>query len=142
MIAAGASRAFLGKGLAFPLRVGPRGGVEWASEEMLVQQSIWIILATAKGEMQLNPRFGCGIHDLVFVANTPANRGQIAHQVRTALLEWERRIDLTDVRVFEGESPTTLIIEIDYRLRSNHAFGNLVYPFNILDGAGGAGDAA
>lgn len=136
------SRAFLGTGPAFPLRVNPRGGLDWAREEALVQQSIWIILATAKGEMQMSPRFGCGIHDLVFVANTPANRAQIAHQVRAALLEWERRIDLIDVRVTEGESPTALMIGIDYRLRSNHAFGNLVYPFHILDGGAGGNDAA
>jgi phage baseplate assembly protein W len=140
MMQVNSSRAFLGNGIAFPLRVNSRGAIEQAGEEALVQQSIWVILATAKGEMQLNPRFGCGIHDFVFVANTPANRAQIAHQVRSALLEWERRIDLLDVRVFEGETPTTLMIEIDYRLRANHAFGNLVYPFHILDG-GGAGNA-
>jgi phage baseplate assembly protein W len=129
------SRAFLGKGPAFPLRVTPQGGIAWASEEALVQQSIWII-ATAKGEMQRNPRFGCGIHDFVFMADTPANRAQVAHQVREALLEWERRIDLMDVRIRSGDTPTTLMVEIDYRLRSNHAFGNLVYPFYILDGPG------
>jgi uncharacterized protein len=143
-MSAAASREFLGKGPAFPLRVTPQGGIAWASEEALVQQSIWIILATAKGEMQRNPRFGCGIHDFVFMSDTPANRAQLAHQVREGLLEWERRIDLLDVRVLSGDTPTTLMLEIDYRLRSNHAFGNLVYPFYILDGAGGersGGDA-
>lgn len=136
-----ATRAFLGSGLAFPLRVNARGGIEKAAEERLVQQSIWVILSTAKGEMQRNPRFGCGIHDFVFAANTPANRAQIAHQVRAALLEWEHRIDLVDIRVNAGEMPTQLLIGIDYRLRANHAYGNLVYPFYLLD-RGGAGNAA
>lgn len=136
-----ATRAFLGSGLAFPLRVNARGGIETASEERLVQQSIWVILSTAKGEMQRNPRFGCGINEFVFAANDPPNRAQIAHQVRSALLEWERRIDLVDVRVAEGDGPTQLLIDIDYRLRANHAYGNLVYPFYLLD-QGGAGHAA
>ena len=137
------SRDFLGRGVGFPLRVMPPGGIAWAREEALVQQSIWIILATAKGEMQRNPRFGCGIHDFVFMADTPANRAQVAHQVRESLLEWERRIDLMDVRVRSGDTPTTLMIEIDYRLRSNHAFGSLIYPFYVLDGIGAGGlDAA
>ncbi|TIX49629.1 GPW/gp25 family protein [Alteraurantiacibacter aquimixticola] len=135
------SRQFLGSGFAFPLRVDPRGSISRASEEQLVQQSIWVILATAKGELQRNPRFGCGIHDFVFAANTPANRAQIAHQVRQALLQWEARIDLIDVRVTEGEAPTQLLISIDYRLRANHAFGNLVYPFYLFD-QGSAGNAA
>lgn len=136
-----ASRRFLGSGFAFPLRVNPRGGIETASEERLVQQSIWVILSTAKGELQRNPNFGCGIHDLVFTNNIPANRAQIAHQVRAALLEFERRIDLVDVRVDAGGAPNQLLIGIDYRLRANHAYGNLVYPFHLFDG-GGASNAA
>lgn len=136
-----ATRKFLGSGFAFPLRVDPRGGIERASEENLVQQSIWVILSTAKGELQRTPRFGCGIHDFVFTANTPANRAQIAHQVRQALLEWERRIDLVDVRVAQGEGANVLLIAIDYRLRANHAYGNLVYPFYLVD-QGSAGNAA
>lgn len=127
------SRKFLGTGLAFPLRVTPRGGIEWASEERLVQQSIWIILSTAKGELQASPRFGCGIHDLVFANNTPSTRAQVAHQVRAALLEWEHRIDLVDLRVSEGDAPNELMIAIDYRLRASHAYGNLVYPFYLSD---------
>ncbi len=130
------SRAFLGTGWAFPPRVNARGGLDWVTGESNVQRAIWIILSTARGEMQMNPRFGCGIHEYVFTDNTPANRAQIAHQVRAALLEWEQRIDLIDVRVVEGESRTTLLIEIDYRLRSNHAFGNLVYPFYVREQAG------
>jgi len=125
------SRAFLGSGFGFPLAVNARGGFSWTSGEANVQRSIWIILSTAQGEMQMNPRFGCGIHDYVFSDNTPANRASIAHQVRMALLEWEKRIDLIDLRVVEGESPATLLIEIDYRLKANHALGSLVYPFYI-----------
>jgi phage baseplate assembly protein W len=135
------SRHFLGSGFGFPLRVTPQGGIARASEEALVQQSIWIILATAKGEMQGNPEFGCGIHDLVFVDNAPANRAQIAHQVREALLQWERRIDLTDVRVTPGETANQLMIALDYRLRATHAYGNLVYPFYRND-LGGTSRAA
>lgn len=128
-----ASRKFLGSGFAFPLRVSPQGGLERAAEEPLVQQAMWIILATAKGEMQANPDFGCGIHDLIFVNNTPANRAQIAHQVRSALLAWEHRIDLVDVRVDAGDAPNQLLIGIDYRLKATHAYGNLVYPFYLSD---------
>ncbi|MBI1205823.1 MAG: baseplate protein [Azospirillum sp.] len=128
------SRPFLGTGFAFPIRVNGRGGLDWVSGEAAVQRSIWIILATAKGELQMNPRFGCGIHDLVFTDNTPANRATIAHQVRAALVEFEARIDLLDVRVTEGETPATLLIEVDYRLRANNAFGNMVYPFYVAEG--------
>jgi phage baseplate assembly protein W len=131
-----APRQFLGRGFAFPLRVGPNGGIAMASEEQLVQQSIWLILATSKGELQRNPTFGCGIHDYVFSDNTPPNRAQIAHQVRDALLRWERRIELIDIAVTDGEAPNQLLIAIDYRLRATHAFGNLVFPFYLMDEGG------
>jgi hypothetical protein len=34
-----------------------------------------------------------------------------------------------------GEA-NTLLIRVDYRIRSNNAFGNLVYPFYITEGQG------
>ena len=135
------TRKFLGTGFAFPLQVTPNGSIAMASEEKLVQQSIWLILATAKGELKRNANFGCGIHDFLFTDNTPARQAQIAHQVRDALTRWERRIDVIDIQVGDGEAPNQLLISIDYRLRSTHAFGNLVFPFYLLD-EGGSGRAA
>ena len=135
------TRKFLGTGIAFPLQVTPTGKISLASEEVLVQQSIWLILATAKGELKRNPTFGCGIHDYVFTNNTPANHAQIAFQVRQALNRWEKRIDVSDIQVSEGETANQMLIAIDYRLRATHAFGNLVFPFYLND-QGGSGRAA
>jgi hypothetical protein len=33
-----------------------------------------------------------------------------------------------------AETPNLLIIRVDYRIRSNNASGNLVYPFYIDEG--------
>jgi uncharacterized protein len=35
----------------------------------------------------------------------------------------------------EGQ-PNLLLIRVDYRVRSNNSFGNLVYPFYITEGPG------
>jgi phage baseplate assembly protein W len=107
-----------------------------------VNQSIWLILSTAPGERQMRPDFGCGIHDLVYQANTAAFRGVVQQQVRDALIRWEQRIDLLDVRVETDENDpiqTRLLIHIDYRIRSNNAFYNLVYPFYVNEGPGSIG---
>lgn len=130
-------REYLGTGWRFPVRVNPRGGLSWSTGERDVEESIWIILSTGPGERQMRPRFGCGIHDYVFAPNEPATRGSIAHHVRAALTEWEPRIDLIDVRVDPSDdAPNRLLIHVDYRIRSNNAFYNLVYPFYIREGAG------
>ena len=49
------------------------------------------------------PRFGCGIHEYVFAPNSPATRGDIAHQVQQALARWEPRIDVLRVAVEPGD---------------------------------------
>ncbi|TYB89929.1 GPW/gp25 family protein [Oceaniovalibus sp. ACAM 378] len=127
-------RPFLGRGTAVPFRPNTRGGLDLVSGPALVEQSIWIILTTPRGSVEMEPRFGCGIHGLVFSDNTAAARAIIAQQVAEALTEWEARIDLIDLRVSEGTEPTEIRIEIDYRLRSNNAFFNLVYPFYVREG--------
>ena len=129
-----ATRPFLGRGFGFPLRVGPRGGLPWVEDAAAVERGIWIVLSVARGEMPMQPRFGCGIQELVFADNTAASRAVVAQLVTEALSEWEPRIDLVDVRVREGEEPTTMAIEIDYRIRANNAFFNLVYPFYPREG--------
>ena len=131
------SRAFLGNGWKFPVRPGPGGCFAWSSGEQSVQESIWLILGTARGERQMLPTFGCGIHDMVFAPNNTATQGTIAHLVKDALTQWEARIDVLDVNVSAaaGEE-NTLLIRVDYRIRSNNAFGNLVYPFYLTEGTG------
>jgi Bacteriophage baseplate protein W len=129
------SRVYLGTGWKFPVQVSPAGQLTFSAGEQSIEESIWIILATARGERQMLPRFGCGIHDLVFAPNNPATRGNVAHLVKDALTEWEPRIDVMDVNV-DAPEPNTMLIRVDYRIRSNNTFGNLVYPFYITEGAG------
>ncbi len=131
------SRRHLGRGWSFPLRVGPAGGLGFSEGERDVEEAIWIILGTAPGERPMRPRFGCGIHDLVFAPNSAGTRVRIQQAVRDALTRWEPRIDVLDVRVSsEPGRPNRLLIRVDYRIRSSNAFGNLVYPFYLREGEG------
>lgn len=130
-------RKFLGTGWKFPVRPNPSGGFGFASGEQSIQEAIWILLGTARGERQMLPLFGCGIQDLVFAPDTPATLGNVQHLVKDALTQWEARIDVLSVTVTSapGEE-NTLLIRVDYRVRSNNAFGNMVYPFYITEGTG------
>lgn len=128
---------FLGRGWNFPVKPGINGRLAFAGGEEKIRQSIWLILSTAPGERQMRPDFGCGIHDLVFEVNTAAMHGLVQTRVRESLTRWEPRIDVTDVRVeTPPEARNYLLIRVDYRIRSNNAFYNLVYPFFINEGAG------
>jgi phage baseplate assembly protein W len=128
---------FLGRGWSFPVKPALGGRLAFVGGEEMIRQSIWIILSTAPGERQMRPEFGCGIHDLVFEPNTAALRGIVQAKVRDALTRWEPRIDVVEVRVeTPPEARNHLLIRIDYRVRANNAFFNLVYPFFINEGAG------
>ena len=128
---------FIGQGWWFPVKPDLQGRLNWVSGDEEIRQSIWLILTTAPGERQMRPEFGCGIYDMVFDANTAMLHGLVQEKVKAALIKWEPRIDVIDVRVeAPPEQRNLLLIKVDYRIRANNAFFNLVYPFFLIEGAG------
>ena len=129
--------SFLGTGWNFPIRVNGRGGLDYVDGPTLIEQSVWLILSTSPGSRVMEPEFGCGIHDYVFASNTPNLRATIAAEVERALVRFEPRIDVLSVRATtSADRETVLLVHIDYRIRANNAFHNLVYPFFINEGEG------
>jgi phage baseplate assembly protein W len=131
------TRGFTGTGWQFPVRVNAQGGLSYSSGEQNIAESIWIILSTAQGERQMRPKFGCGMQEYVFAPNNPATFGNVAHLVRTALTEYEPRVDVLDVEVqATPDEPNKVLIRVDYRVRSTNSYHNMVYPFFVQEGAG------
>ena len=124
-------RSFLGVGWAFPVRPAPGGALEVAAYEESVRQAISLVLGTAQGERAMRPEFGCGIHDLVFERNTPSTAARVLQAVREALLRFEPRIELVDVRVESRAAGEVLDIEVEYRVRATNNVFNLVFPFYL-----------
>ena len=128
-------REFLGAGVAFPLGLDSDGRVAMRSLEDQVRQSILLILRTARGGRGMHPDFGAGLEQLVFAPLTATTVALAEHQAKEALIRFEPRIDVVDVRIeTHPETPSTLLIHVDYRIRANNAFHNVVYPFYIDEG--------
>ena len=126
------AREFLGTGWKFPLQVNPTGGIARARYEQRVEESIFLILSTAKGERVMLRDFGCGIHDRVFAPNDSVVQSTVVSEVRDALVRFEPRIDVLDITAESAaDQQNLLLIRIDYRIRGNQALGNLTYPFYI-----------
>lgn len=131
------SKPFFGTGWGFPVNVDSEsGGINAAHYEESVRQSIWIILGTARGERVMRPDFGCRIYDLVFENVTSSTAGRISEEVREALLFFEPRIDVLDVRVSSESGGEVMLISIDYQVRATNNVFNLVYPFYLERSAG------
>lgn len=127
---------FLGQGWTFPIAIDASGAIARSDADSGIEQSIWLILGTAKGERMMWPDFGCGIHELVFSLNNAATSGRVAEEVQDALVLWEPRIDVLDVEATStDDQPETLMIAISYRVRATNNVFNLVYPF-YFDQAG------
>lgn len=128
------SADFLGQGWKFPIAL-QAGAIARAAAETSIEESIWLILGTAKGERVMRPDFGCDIHDQVFALNTSTTLGRIADAVENALIQWEPRIDVLGIDVETGAEPETVLIGVRYRVRATNSVFNLVYPFYLDGGA-------
>jgi uncharacterized protein len=130
----GNQRPYLGRGLAFPLYVNSQGGIALASGDTDIEQAIHIILGTAPGERVMRPEFGCRAHELIFAPRDATTEGLMIYYVQQALGRWEPRIELSQVRVVNGNEPDgALLVEIEYRIKSTHDVRSIVYPFFIAE---------
>lgn len=129
------TREFLGTGWSFPVGVNSDGEIALSEEEADIEESIRIILGTAKGERVMQPDFGCGIHEYVFSVINTTTLELVRTSVREALIRWEPRIEVSDVSTSrEGIEAGRLLIRIDYRIRASNTEYNLVYPFYLEEG--------
>jgi phage baseplate assembly protein W len=129
------SKKFLGRGWSFPVDVNVDGKVTYSAEEKKIQQSVLLILGTARGERVMRPDFGSRLHELVFATINSTTKSQVSLYVTEALVQWEPRIDVLRVGVRSDRSDVgVLMVEVEYRVRSTNSVFNLVYPFYLNAG--------
>lgn len=131
-----AERDYLGVGWQFPVAVadGPDGKIRISLSlyEQSVQESIRIILNTARGERLMRPDYGCDLNRLVFASNNSFTQGLAIFYVRESLEKYEPRIELLAVDANQDSADSTLLlISIDYRIVATDTKHNLVYPFYL-----------
>jgi Bacteriophage baseplate protein W len=133
------AKAFLGRGLAFPVTVDGQGAhtaIALAEYEEDIREAIRIILETDPGERVMRPDFGAGLRALVFEPINTQTLALARHRVEQALILWEPRIDSITVKVSAQPKQGLMKIEIRYRVRTTNTFYNLVYPFYLQEARG------
>jgi uncharacterized protein len=109
--------SILGRGIAFPPRIGADGRLAWSEGAQNVRESIRIILLTDLRERLMRPTFGGGLQALLFEPNTLATRRMLEERTRRALERWEPRIRLDRVTAEpDPDDPSATIVEIVYRI--------------------------
>jgi hypothetical protein len=126
------SDEFIGRGWAFPLRTDATGGIALVTREREIEEAIRLVLGTAPGERPMRPEFGCRIHEYVFASADGGTASAIAAEVKSALRQWEPRIDVDDVQVtFDVRDSTVMYIDVRYAIRRTNDKRNLVFPFYL-----------
>ncbi len=128
------NKAYLGRGLAFPLRIDPNGGIALAGGERDIEQAIRIILETRPGERVMRPEFGCRASELLFEPRDVTTRTIMTRYVQEALMRWEPRINVENIDVAFGDDDTegAIFVEITYTIKESHDTRSIVYPFFLV----------
>jgi uncharacterized protein len=124
---------FLGRGWAFPVSFDNQGrSVAMAEAEEDIRQSLQILLSTSLGERVLRPTFGWKREALMFEPLSTSFGAYLAHEIETAILFYESRIELNRVDFDSAPDQGGLIrIRLDYTVRMTNTRTNLVYPFYV-----------
>lgn len=136
MNGANEKKAFLGVGLSFPPCLKADGKITTVAFEEDIDQAIRIILRTNPGERVMRPDFGAGLNAFLFEPVSVSTMHLVKTRVEEALIDWEPRIDVQEVKVLNDRSdPGRLLIDITYRVRATNTVRNLVYPFYLQEGS-------
>jgi phage baseplate assembly protein W len=127
---------YLGRGWSFPPTFNrARPGVEMLEDEADIASSLEILLSTALGERTMLPQYGCNLDELVFESLDTRMKTLMADKVDTAILYFEPRIEVENVRLDDSLGlEGVILIEVVYRVKATNSRFNFVFPFYKLEG--------
>jgi phage baseplate assembly protein W len=130
------SDSFLGTGWSFPPAFDTTtNSVIMTSDEADIQLSLQILLATRKGERVMVPDYGCNLDEMLFEPMTTTFKTYIREMIKTAILYYEPRIDLSSIQVDDSrETEGVILIILNYTVRTTNSRFNFVYPYYKNEG--------
>ena len=127
--------SFLGRGWSFPPAFNKfEKEVQMLEAEDDIRSSIEIILSTELGERVLLPSFGWKRDRWLLESLGKTTASAMQKEIETALLVYEPRINLNEVRLQPGSKEEGKVnILVDYIVRSTNTRYNLVFPFYLTE---------
>lgn len=122
----------LGRGMKFPPQIDPATGrFVTATREESIQDSVYLILMTQKGERPAKPDFGSQMLSYPFSDTNPTALHVLERQVRETILTQEQRITEADVEALFQPEKASLCVNIRYRAVSDKIRGELSIPMEL-----------
>jgi uncharacterized protein len=118
------ARHFLGTDAKFPIS----GKFEKVDGLDVVLQDLQILIGTIPGERVMRPTYGCNLY-----RRTWENIDQVAQEgvldIRQAILSFEPRVDLLEVRAFINRQSGEVRFSVLFKIINTNVPQNLVFPF-------------
>jgi len=130
------SKAFMGRGWAFPIGFDDRtGAVRMLNDEEDIQNSLLVLFQTQVGERIMQPDYGAELDSFLF---TPMNKSTITYMqalISDAILFFEPRIVTEQITIKPAtDRDGVLNICVQYRVSATNNRYNYVYPFFVKEG--------
>ena len=114
------------------LQYSPSGAVDMIRDDAAVRQALLLLVLTAPGERVMRPTYGCHLRRLLFSPNDDTTAGLAIHYVRSAIERWEPRIDILELDASrDPEEPTSLLIDLTYRVRATQHANQVVIAYSL-----------
>lgn len=127
---------FLGQGWSFPPTF-VKGGVntlELVKAEEDIKQSLQILLSTTLGERVMRADFGADLKQQIFEPMDSAFGPYVTSIIRTAIVQYEPRINLDSVDASISAESGMIELTISYTILSTNNRANIVYPYYLTEG--------
>lgn len=97
------------RGLSFPISKDPNGYWQFRTREQLIRSSLEMILGTRPGERVHLPDFGSRLEELELEPNDAIFEVLAREYVVEAILRWENRVEVVDVRIVQVENIARIV---------------------------------
>lgn len=115
------------------IQTAANGKIAMVSDRTSIRQSILLLISTIPGERVMRPRYGCNLQQLAFMPNDATTHGLAIHYVRTALEQWEPRIDILHLDADSNiDYPNTMDIILDYKVRYFQQAEQLIIAYHLM----------
>lgn len=102
-----------------------------------IQQSLRLIITTTKGELLGDPEFGTNLSRFIYETNCSIQWALIEEDLKSAIAEYERRINVEEI-TFSNPNSRTLSIKISYSLVQINELGDITFSVLLPENMGGS----
>ena len=131
--------SFLGTGWGFPITFDKNSNsanslVRMAKAEEDIGECLTVLFSTRPGERVMRPRFGGSLEELLFEPISASLETYVKDLITNAILYYEPRIDLLDIRIQSTPREGTVKIDLDFSIRTTNSRYNYVFDYYQQEG--------